>query len=1259
MKIRRIVVAFRARPYPLAIGKVDLPDGIANHPSIRRGELAWRKRWSSASPTVDVGKAYLDAIAERDRLRERFEPNFEPDGVVFLGRPIAGQCNFTFVGPRNVGGRVTGISVHPTDPDTLWVATADGGVWRSRDAGKSWTPLFDNEDTLSIGAVAVAPSNPQRVYVGTGEANGNYDELPGTGVYRSDDGGDTWRRILAVGAFARRISTIWVDPEDANRVLVGSPDVGIHRTINGGTDWDRVLDTGVWEIVGRYGAGNTGTIYCSTSGRRDLIRRSSNFGDSWDTLMPGLQPPTNYVCDRTAVALSPSHPRTLYARANIRRALADGSWEHTQRVLRSDDSAQNWNAGVDDGVGNLGGYANAVAVKGNDRDVVYGASVWVARSANGGGSFALVGRATGIDYNGERYSGPVDVHADIHSLVFAPRIAPTRLYVGTDGGIYVSHFGETGKVDGDAFVKRNHGLNATQFGHLGVAETAASMLGGGTQDNGTPRTLGGLTWRIVFGGDGGIFEVNPRDASECYFQYLTGDLRRSVDGGRNQSSFNSGLSIATEDTGWLEVPFAFDPQDPSIKYTGTSRVYRSVGTAAWTPISNVLTEAASDTDWNPLSVVTVDPSNSSVLWVGSENGRVFRASAPNAESWVERTGAAFPTTWVTDIKVHPTVSSEIYVVINGWRATNRIFFSDNDGADWRDISSGLPNTGVSCFAIDPYDAMRQTLYAGTDIGLFRTTDRGAKWAPFDNGLPPSSVAGIHIHQGASLLRVATHGRGVWEIPIGPLAPLGCADVQLYVRSSQLDLGWGITPSGVPDPDRPGELLYWYESPDIKVDAQPDQTWSHVNSTGTTVTVTADKLDGVVFDSELVHNFPRRGRRNSVYVQIHNRGPFALANVKARVFSADASGGLPAVPSGFFAGFDTWASTAGAWRAVAATQEIAELAPATPKVLRFDWDVPPDAAEHSCLLLLVTAPTDPITAVGTSIDAAVPTDRHVALLNVHVVDSDIIGSPGGTDPTQLTENNAPVPQPVVLQLHNTHDEDRSYTLRIEGSSTGPTRAGLLLPSAWIDRAKVHDGCVCELPHDVRKLATKLDGIDHGRWIRLDGRATLVDGIVIPPKGSIPVALAAAPAPGAWIGREQRVRLLQLDGKHLVGGSTIVLRTGPERHARPRASLVKIALTELKLRGKGARCDLSAELLLGQQRRHRAVRVDVDGPATLFEGYLVDEDGLDLRLRRADAGAARSDRPQGRLILFGPLAAHARRIHVVDGPGFTARVSIDVA
>jgi hypothetical protein len=615
----------------------------------------------------------------------------------------------------------------------------------------------------------------------------------------------------------------------------------------------------------------------------------------------------------------------------------------------------------------------------------------------------------------------------------------------------------------------------------------------------------------------------------------------------------------------------------------------------------------------------------------------------------------------------------VYVVVGGVRSGGKVFYTANSGDDWTDITGNLPSAAVQCLAVDPFDTTSQTIYAGTDVGVFRTTDRGGQWVVFDAGLPLSGVHGLSIDPSAGMLRCATHGRGMWEIPIGPGTAV-CRDRQLYVRSSPLDAGRGITPSEVPDPIRPGGRVYWWQSPDIKVDAEPFQEWTHVVD-GSTVQV--DKLDGVLFDAELVHEYPRRGRTARVYAQVHNRGPLPITRVAVRLFYADATAGLPTVPDGFFAGFPTWAAQAGQWTAVGPAQIIDALAPGTPDVRRFDWAVPAGTATHSCMLMLITSDDDPITATGTSVDAAIPTSRHLALLNLHVVDYGELGKPGDDDPAAITDDNAPVPSAAQIRMHNGTDVDHEYTLRLSWAGSGPLNVALALPPRVIDTVDIDRGTRQPLP-DTALAANRqpLKGLDEKRWVTGAGPEFTVKGLVIQAHRFLPIAVLAAPAPGAQIGREQRVDIVQLLDGAVVGGSTLLVRSGTERQPKPVTKHVRIALTGgAPAVGSSAARPLRWSLAVGIRRRPRLTTGIWRRPGkaiTLYDGDLGPNDWLELRglplpdddsfqpptLRpRIPKPTRRLRLPEARLIVPPPVWDGPRR-HTIRGTGWSAQLEISV-
>jgi hypothetical protein len=449
-------------------------------------------------------------------------------------------------------------------------------------------------------------------------------------------------------------------------------------------------------------------------------------------------------------------------------------------------------------------------------------------------------------------------------------------------------------------------------------------------------------------------------------------------------------------------------------------------------------------------------------------------------------------------------------------ATDTMFLSRSNG-----LAQGNP---VNSIVVDPSTNSR--LFAGCDVGVFRTDDAGVQWVPWDEGLPNVPVFKLVVHHPRRLLRAATHGRSVWERPIDALS---CPLVDLYVRDDLVDSGRvQPTPSGVADPlSTTGVLTYWWQSPDVKVDA-PEPTFQTATPIG----------DYVSFEASIVHRTARRNRTNRFYVQVHNRGIARTTNVQVRAFFAAASAGLPALPADFWSAGRPFVGTpsGAAWTAIGATQVIALLEPAKPAIVEWDWAIPATAAEHSCLLVVTSCSDDPVNGTGIlDVGQLVTSRKQVALKNLHVLDP----VPGGEQPAPMTirVNNPGIETivtDVLVHFGNLPPRTRIWAAVDRGemqsrqSVEESERTRELLKESGLTLAgSVDDDCgdEREIDMDDMYMATAVES----------GAQVLVPRIVVPPGGWRAVTMAVEqpreiPAVGVQFDVMQRV------GHRIVGGST---------------------------------------------------------------------------------------------------------------------------
>lgn len=708
-------------------------------------------------------------------------------------RPELDKTNipqWTFLGPRNVGGRVVDIEYDPKNPEQVYAASATGGVFKSTDGGGSWFPVFDDQPILTIGDIGIDPTHPDTVYVGTGEANGGHNNFPGAGVYRSTDGGASWRLMGLENTTS--IGRVVVDPRNSARVWVAAvgsyfaPDSfrGLYVSDDYGMHWRKSLfvsdSTGaidlvvhpqhtdtlfcaMWERVRRPVESSGTHLYGPTGG----IFRSYDGGQSWTKLGVGngLPDATGQNIGRIGLAMAPSRPSTLYALYN------DGS--NLIGLYRSDDLGENWrNVDADNelanGTAGFSWYFGQVRVHPRSADTVFVQDVAFMRSVDGGANWPLI-------YG---YGGPTALHVDQHALAFHPQ-HPDTILSGNDGGINISY--DMGSTWQEAVL-----LPVTQFYEIGLDARNPERLYGGTQDNGTNRTYGGLeNWEHIFGGDGFYVSVDPRNPDNIYAESQWGNLYYSRDGGLSWSYGQNGID-GSEPTNW-STPVVMDTAQNRVLYYGTDHLYRSTdGAQNWTRISDDLTRQLEDSRVGTITTIAVSPLSSDVIWVGTDDGMVW-VSTDYGSSW-NSVGENLPFRWVTRVAPDPHNVNGAYVIYSGLRWKDpqpHIFKTDDNGATWTDISTDLPDAPLNAIEVD-----RQApgyIYVGSDIGTYYSKDDGAHWQLLGQGLPAVVVNDMKIHPQTHTLVAGTHGRGMYGL--------------------NLDTVTGLNPSPVV-PESPALLTAW-------------------------------------------------------------------------------------------------------------------------------------------------------------------------------------------------------------------------------------------------------------------------------------------------------------------------------------------------------------------------------------------------------------------------------------------------------------------
>lgn len=671
-----------------------------------------------------------------------------------------------FAGPVNIGGRVVDIEFNPITPNIVYAGAATGGVFKSTDTGQSWFSIFDSSPNINIGDIGIDPTNPNTIFVGTGEANGGHNNFPGEGIFKSTDAGETWT-FKGLGNTAS-IGRIIIDHANSQNIYVAAvgsyftpnPERGIYKSTDGGESWfkslfisdstggiDLLMDptnsnfllAAMWERVRRP---NSSRLYGESSG----IYRSSDGGITWNKLTSSNGLPSGNNIGRIGITMSQSNPDVVYALYN-NGSTYSGFYKSTNKGTSwsNADPSQ----GISDGTSNFSWFFGQTRVHPTNPDIVYVLDVAFMRSTNSGTSWP-------INYG---YSGPSQLHVDHHALAFHPQ-NPNYLLSGNDGGINIS-------TDGGVTWSDAVQLPATQFYEIGLDYLNPHRLYGGTQDNNTIRTnTGNLNdWDRILGGDGFYVNVDFTNPNIIYAESQFGNLAKSTNGGLTFSTAMQGIN-SSELTNW-STPVVMDPNNNNVLYYGTNRIYRTTnGAASWNVISPNITNRDDNAVGVRLGTVTtiaVAPSNSHIIYAGTDDANIW-VSTDNGTNWTKISNLSLPQRWVTRVVVDPNSANILYVTYSGlkWKEPQPHVYKTTDfGTTWTNISSNLPDAPVNAFAVD-YNKP-DYLYLGNDIGVFFSSNGGSSWNVLGTGLPSVVVNDMKIHPVTNDLVLGTHGRSMYKL----------------------------------------------------------------------------------------------------------------------------------------------------------------------------------------------------------------------------------------------------------------------------------------------------------------------------------------------------------------------------------------------------------------------------------------------------------------------------------------------------------------
>jgi photosystem II stability/assembly factor-like uncharacterized protein len=720
-----------------------------------------------------------------------------------------GELHWQFLGPTNISGRATDVeAIGPRGKNyTIWVASASGGVWKSVNEGVTFEPVFEHQGTTTIGDLAVTPSDPEIVWVGTGEANIFRSSNPGCGVWKTTDGGETWKHMGLEETFT--ISRILVHPDDPDVVYVAASghewtrnkERGLYKTTDGGFTWDKILykgpESGVNDIV--MDPRNPDVIYASIWQRTRLkwndprtyenhkdngIWKTTNGGKNWKRLTDGL--PLSKHMGRTGIDIARSNPDVIYAFVDdydIAFEADEGETDAYGRpkkdvikgatLYRSDNAGETWRqvSGLTEETkkymsghsGTYGWVFGQMRVDPNDENRVYTLGLWINVSTDGGATFEPIRRK---------------IHADQHGMWIDPDNS-NYILAAHDGGISVSYDkGENWR----SFIRE---LPLAQFYNVEYDMGEPFRVYGSIQDHHSFFTEVDLSqgkdkvrpteWDYTLGAEGSTHVVDPRDNNTIFASLFYGKLARAtVDDYPDDMEWvlPSTFPEEPEFRGQWVAPTVLSSHNPDIVYHGVQYVLKSTDRGGtWKEISPDLTyndpEKKGDISYQTISALVESEFNPELIYAGTDDGRLWRTKT-GGESWEDIRKEPLPVRWVSRIIASEHDFGTVYVTQTGRRdddAAVYVWRSIDFGSTWEDISSNIPAGPVNVIREDPQN--RDILYLGTDVGVYVSRDGGQHWEVLGD-LPCTYVHDLAIHPRENVIILATHGRGMFLLDADPV-----------------------------------------------------------------------------------------------------------------------------------------------------------------------------------------------------------------------------------------------------------------------------------------------------------------------------------------------------------------------------------------------------------------------------------------------------------------------------------------------------------
>ncbi len=713
----------------------------------------WRNR------TIERGKGYKPFKRWEDYVGPRVYPSgdlsllsttydnflyWQKSSTNVFNRSAAVTSNWTPLGPVGAAsgpspytttgaGRVNFVRFDPNNSNIMYVGAPDGGLWKSTNAGVSWTTNTDFLTLIGCSDLVIDPNNTNTMYLATGDKEGNTNSI---GILKTTDGGVTWNTTSLTFPVSNlwRLSRLLMDPNNSSRMIVAS-NIGAWYTTDG---WATNTFTGIdgtfpdlKDMEFKPGLLNANTVYAAG----DKFFKSTDFGATWTQITSGL--PTTGV-QRIALAVTAGNNAYVYA------LIGKSSDQSYMGTYRSTDSGATFSTMST--TPNLLGYAEDGSDSGGQAfyDLSIVASPTAPNNITVGGVNHWRSFDGGATWQNVSVWDSGEIHADVHEIVYQPG-SSSNMYSCNDGGIFIS------TDNGDQWTDISGNLSIGQVVKLGLSTNDPFRIVAGEQDNGTILNTAGFNdWYAINGGDGGECFIDYTNNNTIYVQYVQGAYGRSTDGGATITPIVSGLPIGID----FYSPFKMDPVNHLKIYSGgTPTLYVSANQGTnWTALGT-------SSGTGSIKDFVVAPSNPAIIYTIQTDA--ISKSTDSGASFIDVTGTLPSSASLSSVTVSNTDANKVWVTYSGYSSTDKVFKSTDGGSTWTNISAGLPNLPMNTIVYNK-NGIADEVYVGGDVGVYIINNNITSWQPFMTNLPNATVRDLEIYYPTNKLRAGTYGRGVWE-----------------------------------------------------------------------------------------------------------------------------------------------------------------------------------------------------------------------------------------------------------------------------------------------------------------------------------------------------------------------------------------------------------------------------------------------------------------------------------------------------------------